>query len=44
MDDIQVTDDISFDTLKELDEIPLGPTTHALVHTPFEWRQAESGE
>lgn len=44
MDATQVTDDISFETLQELDEVPLGPTTHALVHTPFSWKTPESGE
>jgi hypothetical protein len=37
MDDVQMTDDITFETLQELDEVPLGPGTHALVHSPFAW-------
>lgn len=33
----EMTDDISFETLHELDEVPLGPTTHAVVQSPFAW-------
>lgn len=35
MHEDQITDEIQFETFKELDEVPLGPTTHASVHNPF---------